>query len=194
MGTDEHSSTVTPGGRTVLPLVAVWLSALALVLAAALVVPFLAPRNPLAIPVFVLALAAAFTGLVLGVRARRGAQGRAAVWGVASSVLALVIDAVLIVVFVTVIIGTPPTPVELRGSGPNNIEVTFSHELETRTLTWPPEGRAKFNTDGTWAEITVTAPADAADKTVSCQIEWDGEVVVDETSDSGTVRCRYDEG
>lgn len=172
---------------------AIVLSTIAVVLTLLLVVPFLAPRNPLAIPVFVLALAAAVTGLVLGVRARRAGNGRAGVWAIASSVLALAIDAVLIVVFATVIIGTPPTPVELRGSGPNNIEVTFSHELETRTLTWPTEGRAEFNTEGDWAEIVVTAPVDAPDRTVSCQIDWNGETVVDETSDTGTVTCRYDE-
>ena len=70
----------------------------------------------------------------------------------------------------------------------------FSNELETRTLTWPSEGRAEFRTEGTWAEITVTAPADAPDRTVGCQIVWDGQVVVDETSASGTVTCRYDAG
>lgn len=197
---DAPTDTAAPGpvptrGRA-LGTVAIWLSVVALAATAFLVVPFLAPRNPLVIPVFLLAFAGAFVGLVLGLRARRGRDGagRSAGWALAGALIALVVDVVLAIVFATLIVFHPPTPVELRGSGPNNIEVTFSNDFETRTLVWPPEGRAEFNTDGTWAEISVTAPADAPDKTVSCQIEWDGEIVVEQTSDTGSVTCRYDEG
>lgn len=194
--THDAPPTVAPPNRpSRLAIPAISVSVVALVVTALLIVPFLAPRNPIFVPVFLLAFAAAAVALVLGLRARRGSgPDRSGLWALAAAGVALIVDAVLAVFFVTVLVFHPPTAVELRGTGPNNIEVTFSNDLETRTLTWPSEGRAEFNTEGDWAEISVTAPADAPDKTVSCQIVWGGQLVVEETSDAGTVTCRYDRG
>lgn len=178
------------GGRTIAALV---VGIAAAVVAGLLIVPYLARPGLVVLPVIALALAV--VGVVLAVRARRqtgqGARGRTAL---ASSLVALVVDVVLIVVFVGTIAGLGLASVELRATGPDDNTVTFSSATEERTLQWGPEGRAQFNTSGTWAEITVTAPVDSADQNVSCEIVWNGEVVVDESSGSGTVTCRYDAG
>ena len=151
----------TSHGGAAMTRAALWLSIAALVVTAALVIPFIAPRNPAVIPLFVLALAAAVTGIVLSVSARRPPAGgqRARSWALAAAVGALVVDAVLTVIFVVAIIGvTPLAEVELRGTGPQNITVTYSSEIEKVTRQWPSEGHATFNTAGGWAEITITAP------------------------------------
>ena len=179
----------TGRGRSVAALI---IGIAAAIVAALLVVPYLARPGLVILPVIALALAV--VGIVLAVRARRQggqrARGRAAL---ASALAALVVDVGLIVVFAVAIAGFGVASVELRGAGPQDNTVTFSNATEQRTLQWGPEGRAQFNTSGSWAEITVTAPADASDQNVSCQIVWNGEVVVDESSGSGTVTCRYDE-
>ncbi|MEZ3157521.1 hypothetical protein AB1K56_11390 [Microbacterium sp. BWR-S6Y] len=178
------------GGRTIAALV---VGIAAAIVAGLLIVPYLARPGLVALPV--LALALAVVGVVLAVRARRQTglrtRGRTAL---VSSLVALVVDVVLIVVFVGTIAGLGLASVELRATGPDDNTVTFSSATEQRTLQWGPEGRAQFNTSGTWTEITVTAPADSADQNVSCEIVWNGEVVVDESSGSGTVTCRYDAG
>ena len=164
----------------------------AAIVAGLLVVPYLARPGLVVLPAIALMLAAA--GIVLAVRARRQpgqkARGRAAL---VSTLAALIVDAVLIVVFAVTIAGLGVASVELRGTGPEDNTVTFANATEQRTLQWGPEGRARFNTSGSWAEITITAPADAADQSVSCQILWNEKVVVEESSGTGTVTCRYDE-
>ncbi len=178
------------GGRTIAALV---VGIAAAIVAGLLIVPYLARPGLVVLPV--LALALAVVGVVLAVRARRqtGLRTRRRT-ALVSSLVALVVDVVLIVVFVGTIAGLGLASVELRATGPDDNTVTFSSAMEQRTLQWGPEGRAQFNTSGTWTEITVTAPADSADQNVSCEIVWNGEVVVDESSGSGTVTCRYDAG
>lgn len=159
-----------------------------------LALPYLALRSPLALLFFVLAVGTGIAGIVLGIRARRSAPARGG-WALICAVVALLITCVLAVVFIVgMISATSINKVELRGQGPEGSTVTFSNDMEERTETWPSEGWARFNTKGSWAELTLEAPEDADSETVSCQIVWNGEVVVDETSDSGTVTCRYDAG
>lgn len=122
---------------------------------------------------------------------RRHRSRRAVIGFSIAGLVAAVVVLVLVLVLVRM---SPLADVELRGQGPNDITVTYSSQIEQVTLQWPSEGRAEFNTEGDWAEIVITAPADSADQTVSCQIVWNGEVVVDETSDDGSVTCRYGEG
>lgn len=176
------------------PTLAVWLSGAALVLCVLLALPYLAVRSPIALLFFVLAAGAGIAGVVLGIRARRSASARGG-WAMICAVLALLISCVMAVVFIVGMISTTSiNDVELRGQGPEGTSATFSNDMEERTEKWPSEGWARFNTKGSWAELTLEVPEDADSETVSCQIIWNGEVVVDETSDSGTVTCRYDAG
>ncbi|MGO1921429.1 MAG: hypothetical protein ACTH07_08680, partial [Microbacterium sp.] len=109
------------------------------------------------------------------------------------SVVALLITSVRAIVFIVgMMSATSINKVELRGQGPEGMTASMSHDAGDRTETWPAEGWATFNTEESWAELTLEAPEDVESETVSCQIFWNGEVVVDETSDSGEVTCRYD--
>lgn len=174
------------------PTVAVWLSAAALLLCILLALPYLALRSPVALLVFVLAVGTGIVGIVLGVRARRSASARGG-WALICALVALLITAVMTVVFIVgMISATSINKVELRGQGPQGVSATFSNDMGERTEKWPSEGWAKFNTEGSWAELTMELPDDADPATLSCQIIWNGEIVVDETSDSGAVTCRYD--
>ncbi len=174
------------------PTLAVWLSGAALVLCALLALPYLAVRSPIALLFFVLAVGAGIAGVVLGIRARRSAPARGG-WALICAVVALLVACVMAIVFIVgMISATSINKVELRGQGPEGSTATFSNDMEERTETWPAEGWARFNTEGSWAELTLEAPEDADSETVSCQIVWNGEVVVEETSDSGSVTCRYD--
>ena len=176
------------------PAVAIWLSSAALLLCILLALPYLALRSPVALLFFALAVVAGIAGIVLGVRARRSAPARGG-WALICALASLLITAVMTVVFIVgMISATSINRVELRGQGPEGVSATSSNDMGERTETWPSEGWAKFNTKGSWAELTLEVPEDAASKTVSCQVIWNGEVVVDETSDSGEVTCRYDAG
>ena len=111
------------------------------------------------------------------------------------ALVALLTAVVLAVIFIIgVIAATSINRVELHGQGPEGISATFANDMERESVEWPSEGWAKFNTEGSWAELTIEAPDDAASQTVSCQIIWNGDVVVEETSNSGSVTCRYDAG
>lgn len=171
---------------------AIWLSIAALVLCALLVLPYTAQSSPAFVPVFALAVAAGIAGIVLGLLARRSSSDRRG-WALFCALAAMLLAVVLAVIFAVGMISTTSiNKVELRGQGPEGISATFSNEMERRTEEWPPEGWARFNTKGSWAELTIEVPEGAAVESVSCQIVWNGEIVVDETSESGTVTCRYD--
>lgn len=188
-----HSGTAR---RPVSVTIARALAIVSLVISVVLLVPYVSVSLVVAAPAFVLAFAAAIAGLVLAGRAMRDSPvpRRAATWALLTAIVALVIDAVLVIVFLAGLAAFRLDNVELRGQGPDDISATFSNDLETRTVVWPSVGRAEFNTKGSWAEITITAPPGSVTTTVSCQIVWNDEIVVDKTSDSGTVDCRYDEG
>lgn len=173
------------------PAVAVWLSSAALLLFLLLALPYLALRSPVALLFLALAMGTGIAGIVLGVRARRSAARGG--WALICALVALLITAVMTVVFIVgMTSATSINKVELRGQGAEGTSATFSNDMEERTEKWPSEGWAGFNTKSSWAELTLEAPEDADSETVSCQIVWNGEVVVDETSNSGTVTCRYD--
>lgn len=171
--------------------VATWLSVGALLICALLVLPYRALASPVLIPIFALAIAAGIAGIVFGIRARRIATARAT-WAMICALAALLTAAILAVVFVVgMISATSMNKVELRGQGPEGMSASFSNDMEQRTEIWPSEGWAKFNTKGTWAELTIEAPEDADSKAVRCQIIWNGQVVVEEASER-SVTCRYD--
>ncbi|MFT4259625.1 hypothetical protein [Microbacterium sp.] len=164
-----------------------WLSIIALVVAVSLVVPYRATTGAAMLAPVVGALIAV-AGIVLAVRQRRR-PGAA----LAFALVAVLLDVVLSIVFIAgMISATSINRVELLGQGPQGITATIHGESGTDTFVWDSTGRATLTTKEDWAEITVTAPEDADGMTVSCQIVWNGDVVVDETSDNGTVRCRFD--
>ncbi|MGO2746702.1 hypothetical protein [Microbacterium sp.] len=176
-----------------MPTVAIWLSAVSLVLCILLAVPYRALPFP-SILVIVALAAVGITGLVLGIRARRSPSARGG-WALICALTSLIIAVILTVVFIVGMISARSlNRVELHGQGPAGMSATFVNDTENRTVKWPAEGRANYNTKGSWVELTIEVPEDAASQTVSCQITWNDEVVVDETSDNGTVTCRYDAG
>jgi len=175
-----------------MPLVAIWLSIVALVLCALLVVPYMALQSPVVPLFFALMAGTGIAGIVLGVRARRAVSARGG-WAMICALTSLLIAVVMTIIFIVGMIAvTSINRVELRGQGPEGMSASMSHDAGDRTETWPAEGWARFNTKQSWAELILEAPEDAESDTVSCQIIWNGEVVVDETSDSGSVTCRYD--
>lgn len=175
------------------PAVAIGLSVIALVLCVLLVLPYLAHRHRSLLLLLALAALAGVAGIALGLRARRSAARGG--WSMICALAALSITGVMAAVFITgMISATAINSVELRGQGPQGVSATISNDMEESTVTWTSEGWAKFNTKGSWAQLELEVPEDSASKTVSCQIIWNDKIVVEETSDSGSVTCRYDEG
>ncbi|KYJ96887.1 hypothetical protein [Microbacterium sp. CH1] len=193
---DSGSGPAGDGGATrALSTAAIATSAVSLIVLVALAVPYYALQNPWLIPVFVLGAAAAIGGIAVSVRARRApsAARRSAGLGVAGAVAALILALILLVVFLLGLWSPPLNTVFLEGTGPQSgVTATFSSDTETRTLPWSAVGNAQYTTSESSAWITITAPTDSDDQTVGCKIYWNGELVVEETSDSGTVSCEYD--
>ncbi|GAA4483382.1 hypothetical protein [Microbacterium panaciterrae] len=182
---DPHRA---PGRRV--GTTALWLGIAALVVAAALV-PFFPGFGLLA--VLVLAALAGLAALVLGIRARRiGAGGGVARWALALGIIGIVLDVVIIAVLaVGALAHLRRADVEVRAQGAPTFSVTYADDSQSYTEDWLGSGWKRFTTTKSTAEITVTLPKDAPSTTLSCQILWNGTVVVDEKSDSGSVTCRY---
>lgn len=184
--TSPGGPAAAPGPRRRTATAAIWVSCAALVLCAALVVPYGA-RGDALIAILLPVAALGVVGLVLGIRDRRPRAS------LASALVALVIGLALLVYFVLSIVAllTGPARVELSGQGPTNMSATISSAEGTTTYTWPSSSWARLNTDGTWAEVSLVAPDGEAVQDVRCQIRWNDEVVVEATG-SGSVTCRYD--
>lgn len=171
-------------------LIGIWTGAVALLLSAALIVLFIpiAALLPIAAAAAFLAIAA----LLLGVRGMRSAVPRAGTSAVIVAAVALVVDLVLIVVMaVGVLGGNGLNQVEVRATGGPTFTVSFADDTQSYDEEWASSGWKQYTTTGDSAEIAVTAPDDDSDSTVSCQILWNGELVV-ELSGTGAVTCRYD--
>ncbi|WP_010206041.1 hypothetical protein [Salinibacterium sp. PAMC 21357] len=175
---------------------AMWVSIVSLALCGFLTLVYrgVSTFNP--VPIFVLGIAAGIVGIVLAVVSRRSVDGRRrrfAVGAFLSSGVALVVNGVLIgIVVVGVIAVSSLNSVELRGQGPEGLTATFEDGVGANTnVEWEADGRARFDTKKSFTEITLNAPVGSEKKTVSCQIVWNDELVVEETSDTGTVTCRY---
>lgn len=171
-------------------LIGIWTGAVALLLSAALIVLFL----PIAalLPIAAAAACLAIAALLLGVRGMRSAVPRAGTSAVVVAAVALVVDLVLIVVMaVGVLGGNGLNQVEVRATGGPTFTVSFADDTQSYDEEWASSGWKQYTTTGDSAEIAVTAPDDDSDSTVSCQILWNGELVV-ELSGTGAVTCRYD--
>ena len=172
--------------------VAIGLAVASLVLTI-LLVPFF--PVPALLPLIALIAVIGLVALILAIRARTaGAGGTALLWARILGVVGLVGDVILIgIIAFWALSGPSVTPVELRAQGGPTFTVTFADDFETYTETFQSDGFKRYTTEKSTAEITVTSPDDADDESVSCQILWDGKVVVDETG-TGTVTCSYDAG
>lgn len=171
-------------------LIGIWTGALALLLAAALIVLFfpIAALLPLAAAAACLAIAALF----LGIRGNRSGMPRTGTAAVIVAAIALVIDLVLVVVMAFGVLGgNGLNQVEVRATGGPTFMVSFADDTQSYDEEWASSGWKQYTTTGDSAEIAVTAPDDDSDSTVSCQILWNGELVV-ELSGTGAVTCRYD--
>ena len=192
----EPSGTERTAARTIAGL-AIVVGIISLALTVALLIPYYALQTPWIILVFVVAAAGAIVAIVFGRRSRRdGSRSRrTASLGLAAGLAALLIDIVLLIVFIVGIWSPPLNRVQLEGTGPQaGVTASFSGDTETRTLPWPAVGSAQYTTTKSSSWITITAPSDSENQTVGCKIYWNDELVVEETSDSGTVSCEYDAG
>src|SRR5690625_59114 len=177
---------------------ALWLGITALVVTAALFPLFsvvtIFPTAFLVLRLLGLALGGA--AVALGLRARRLRFDRKfGGWALASGIAGLAVDVILIAaIAIGVMLARPNvTEVELRAEGGPVFTVEFDDDVRSHTQQWERDGWAHFNTEKNEARITVTAPDDDPGARVSCTIVWDGEIVVEESSRTGTVTCRYEE-
>lgn len=152
-------------------------------------------------PLFVLAGAAGVVGLLLSLVAQRagrgaastGRTGSAAGWARVFAILAGLVNLVLIAIIVVGVVSRPQlTQVEVRAQGGPTFTVTFADDTQSYVEEWLSSGWKQFTTTKSTAEITVQAPPGGGQLPVSCQIFWNGELVSDETSESGRVACRYE--
>ena len=181
-----HGSTSGSSRRA---LIGSWTGAVALLLAAALIVLFfpIAALIPIAAAAAFLAIAALF----LGIRGKRPGMPRAGTAAVIVAAVALVIDLVLVVVMTFGVLGgNGLNQVEVRATGGPTFTVSFADDTQSYDEEWASSGWKQYTTTGDSAEIAVRAPDDDTDTTVSCQILWNGELVV-ELSGTGAVTCRY---
>ncbi|MDR2320712.1 MAG: hypothetical protein LBE60_03580 [Microbacterium sp.] len=185
---DEQKDAHRRGRRSV---VALWLAGVALVLAALLFPLF---RQPAFFVVLALAVLTAVAALVLGIRSRAPLRDSATSgWALGLGIAALALDVVLIGAIAIGVLARPQlTQVEVRAQGGPSFTVAFADDAQSYTEDWSVNGWKRFTTTRTSTEIAVTTPAGKTVAPVSCQILWNGTVVVDEKSDSGSVTCRYD--
>ncbi|WP_372967421.1 hypothetical protein [Microbacterium sp.] len=185
---NPDASASRPSRRAIIGL---WIGAAALLLSAGLIVHFL--------PVPALLVAAAGAALlaviavVLGIRGQRSSVPRTGSAALLVAATALIVDLILIVVIaVGVLTGSSGlSQVEVRATGGPAFTVSYADDTQSYDEEWSDSGWKQYTTTGDTAEITVTASDDDAVATVSCEILWNGESVV-EQSGVGSVTCRYD--
>ena len=171
-------------------IVSLWVGAVALLISVALIVLLL--PVPALLPVAAAAALLAIVALLLGGRARRSAVARTGTAAVVLAAVALIVDLILVVVMaVGVLAGNGLNHVEVRATGGPTFTVSFADDTQAYDEEWASSGWKQYTTTGDSAEIVVTAPDDDTDATVSCQILWNDELVV-EQSGTGSVTCRYD--
>lgn len=136
----------------------------------------------------VFALVAGVVAAVLGILALRRPQKSA------GSLVGIILGAAAIVVAgigLTFALSGGPfgavSQVELRASSDSAFTIAYADDVQDRSATSTAgEWQAMFGTRQAVTEMTVTADEVG---TVRCQIIRDGDIVADESSDSGTVTC-----
>nr|WP_201469337.1 hypothetical protein [Microbacterium hydrocarbonoxydans] len=171
-------------------ITAVWIGAVALLLSAGLIAVLLPTVALLLLAVSAALLA--ITAVALGVRGRRSAAPLIETAAIVVAAVALVVDLVLVAVIAVGVLGsTGLSQVEVRATGGPVFTVSYADDTQAYDEEWSDSGSKRYTTTGDSAEIVVTASDDDAVATVSCQILWNGESVV-EQSGFGSVTCRYD--
>lgn len=112
-----------------------------------------------------------------------------------ASLLGVLVVAMALVAVGTAVVGcvmdrTATRVVLVEASGPAPLTVDYESAGDKRSETWASGDRREFVATGSETTMTVTAQ-DGSRQRVGCEIRIDGEVVVAETSESGTVTCRY---
>lgn len=169
--------------------------ALACLAFSAALFPLLVIPVPWLLPIVLTGAMAGVIALMLSIQARRSGfprrLGRRALVIALSGILtnALLIGCVIVSVAMT---SEKISRVALSARGESPLSVEYSDGRKTYTENWPSVGLATFNSKQSWAKIAVTTQDRRGGSSVSCEIRWDGVVVVSKTSDSGAVLCRYD--
>jgi hypothetical protein len=144
----------------------------------------------------VLGVAAAIAALVLAHRERRrGHRGAVLGWATALGALGAVADVVLVAVAIVIVAAPGPVEVTVEAYGDGLFTVTYGVGERMTTEEWLTDGWKKLGTRESSAVITVTPstePASGVEATHGCRILWAGEVVAEESSDSGEVTCSYE--
>ncbi|TPW77641.1 hypothetical protein [Schumannella soli] len=164
----------------------------ALVLA---LVALIAPALLFAVfPLLAVSAAAAIAALVLAVIAvRRGRRGPAVVGAFVIAAVALIVNSVVFgIIFWQATASWRIHHVEIRTDGGESYSAEYEVGHDRGTRQWSRDWWAKWSITESNAEITLTTTPGTQDETLDCRIIWDGKVVVHETSDTGTVTCRYD--
>jgi hypothetical protein len=143
-------------------------------------------------PILAIAVAGAVVAIVLSVRAlARGDRRPVVGWTLALAAIGAIVDTVLVIVAAVLLWGPSTDQVEVRAAG-SEFTVEFEDDVQAWEVDWDGDGWSmRYATERSWAELTVTR-ADDARGPVECSILWNDVVVVEESSDSGQVTCRYD--
>lgn len=185
MAADSRKRIDGEGGHGHSPAVTLWLAVAGLIVAVTMIV--LAPGG-LVLTFAVIAAVLAIIAIALFILARR-ARARG-VFAAVTAVASLLVGAILLAIAGVGLLSKPAvSTVELRWEGPDGTLASFSDDYSAYEQKVPKMRSNEFETKKSTAEVTVTAPEDDADATVSCTLLWNGEVV-DRQQGSGAVTCR----
>jgi len=143
-----------------------------------------------------LGIAAGIVAVVLALRERRrGHRGAVLGWATALGAIGAVVNVVLVTIAIVIVAAPGPVEVEVEAYGGPLFTVTYGVGERMTTEEWVTDGWKKFGTHETSASITVTPQpesSDGVDVEHGCRILWAGEVVSEESSDTGEVTCSYE--
>ena len=143
-----------------------------------------------------LGTAAGIVAVVLALRERRrGHRGAVLGWATALGAIGAVVNVVLVTIAIVIVAAPGPVEVEVEAYGGPLFTVTYGVGERMTTEEWVTDGWKKFGTHETSASITVTPQpesSDGVDVEHGCRILWAGEVVSEESSDTGEVTCGYE--
>jgi len=143
-----------------------------------------------------LGIAVGIVAVVLALReGRRGRRGAALGWGVALGAIGAVANVVLVTVAIVIVAAPGPVDVRVEAYGGRVFTVTYGVGERMTTEEWATDGWKVYGTHETSASITVTPQpesSDGVDVEHGCRILWNGEVVSEESSDTGEVTCGYE--
>jgi len=139
---------------------------------------------------------AGIVAVVLALRERRrGRRGAVLGWATAFGALGAVVNVVLVTIAIVMVAAPGPVDVKVEAFGGPRFTVTYGVGERMTTEEWVTDGWKMYGTHETSASITVTPQpesSDGVDVEHGCRILWAGEVVSEESSDTGEVTCSYE--